>query len=106
MPYRLGRRANDMSDTPAGPLREHELFRNADQMPRIGNHDQQNSFRHECVPRLVSAQAAAAPHAIAVTHGKRSLPYQGLDLPADRLPHSLRSLGVGPDPVFEGPQEM
>src|SRR6266571_1986069 len=99
MPCHLGRRANNMSDTPAGPLREHELFRNADQTPHIGHHYQQNSFRHECVPQLVSAQAAAAPHAIAVTYGKRSLTYQELDHRADRLAHYLRSLGVGPDVV-------
>ena len=85
-----------MSDTSAEPSREHELFRNADQTPRIGNHCQQNSFRHECVPQLVSAQAAAAPNAIAVTHGKKSLTYQELDRRADRLAHYLRSLGVGP----------
>ena len=59
-----------MSNTLEGPSREYELLRNADQTPRIGNHYQQNSFRHECVPQLVSAQAAAAPNAIAVTHGK------------------------------------
>jgi len=89
----------DMNDTPAGPLREHELFGNADQTPRIGNRYQQNSFRHECVPQLVSAQAAAAPHATAVTHGKRSLTYQELDRRADRLAHYLGSLGVGPGVV-------
>ena len=88
-----------MSDAPAGPLREHELFRNMDQMLCIGNHDRPNSFRHECVPQLVSAQAAVAPHAIAVTHGKRSLSYQELDRRADRLARYLRSLGVGPDVV-------
>jgi len=47
----------------------------------------------------VSAQAATAPHAIAVTHGKRSLSYQELDRRADRLAHHLQSLGVGPDVV-------
>jgi len=47
----------------------------------------------------VSAQAAAAPNAIAVTHGKKSLTYQELDRRADQLAHHLRSLGVGPDVV-------
>ena len=88
-----------MSNTLEGPSREHELFRNAEQTPRPGNHYRQNSFRHECVPQLVSAQAAAAPNAIAVTHGKKSLTYQELDRRADRLAHYLRSLGVGPDVV-------
>src|SRR2546430_1312397 len=88
-----------MSNTLEGPSREHELFRNAEQTPRPGNHYRQNSFRHECVPQLVSAQAAVAPHAIAVTHGKKSLTYQELDRRADRLAHYLRSLGVGPDVV-------
>ncbi len=90
---------SDIPAIPADPLREHELFRNADQTPRIPNHYQQSSFRHECVPQLVSAQAAAAPHAIAVTHGKRSLTYQELDRRAGRLAHYLGSLGVGPDVV-------
>src|SRR5437899_3929667 len=88
-----------MSNTLEGPSREHELFRNAEQTPRPGNHYRQNSFRHECVPQLVSAQAAAVPHAIAVTHGKKSLTYQELDRRADQLAHHLRSLGVGPDVV-------
>ena len=88
-----------MSNTLEGPLRERELFRNADQTPRIGNHYLQNSFRRECVPQLVSAQAAAAPDALAVTHGKKSLTYQELDRRADQLAHHLRSLGVGPDVV-------
>jgi amino acid adenylation domain-containing protein len=60
---------------------------------------QGDAIFHEGVHHLVSAQAAAAPHAIAVTQGKRSLSYQDLDHRAERLAQLLRSLGVGPDVV-------
>jgi amino acid adenylation domain-containing protein len=89
-----------MSDTAANPLREQELFGLPNQqMLSIGYPPQRDSLSHGCVHQVVSAQASAAPHAIAVTHGKRSLSYQELDRRADRLAHSLRSLGVGPDVV-------
>jgi len=52
---------------------------------------------NECVPQLVTAQAAATPDAIAVTHGKLSLTYKELDQRAEQLAQGLRSLGVGPD---------
>jgi amino acid adenylation domain-containing protein len=55
--------------------------------------------RDACVPQLVSARAAAAPNAIAVTHGKLSLTYKELDVRASQLAHFLRSLGVGPDGI-------
>ncbi len=51
------------------------------------------------VPQLVSAQAAVAPAAIAVTHGKLSLTYKELDARANQLAHLLRSLGVGSDDI-------
>ena len=60
---------------------------------------QQDSPSQLDVPELVSAQAAATPNAIAITHGARSLSYQELDRRADRVAHALRSLGVGPDVV-------
>jgi amino acid adenylation domain-containing protein len=52
-----------------------------------------------CVPQLVSAQAAAAPDSVAVTHGKLSLTYRDLEVRASQLAHFLRSLGVGPEGV-------
>jgi amino acid adenylation domain-containing protein len=48
---------------------------------------------------LISAQAATAPNAIALTHGKLSLTYKELDDRASQLAHFLRSLGVGPDGI-------
>src|SRR5215467_13020031 len=59
----------------------------------------QESSSQPGIPELVSAQAAATPSAIALTHGTRSLSYQELDRRADRVAHVLRSLGVGPDVV-------
>jgi amino acid adenylation domain-containing protein len=47
----------------------------------------------------VSAQAAVAPNAIALTHGKLSLTYKELDDRANQLAHFLRSLGAGPEGV-------
>lgn len=89
-----------MSDAPANPLREQGLPKHVNQqMPTIGSRNQRGLFRPGCVHQLVSAQAAAAPQAIAVKQGKRSLSYQDLDRRADRLAHFLRSLGVAPDVV-------
>lgn len=65
--------------------------------PRDGS--QLSYPRDLCVPQLVSARAAAAPNAIAVTHGKLSLTYKELDVRANRLAHFLRSLGVGPEGI-------
>src|SRR5215467_7205581 len=59
----------------------------------------QESSSQPGIPELVSAQAAATPNAIALTHGTRSLSYQELDRRADRVAHALRSLGVGTDVV-------
>jgi amino acid adenylation domain-containing protein len=89
-----------MSNVAANPLREQALPGHANQqMPTIGPPHERSTFRHACIHQFVSAQAAATPQAIAVTHGKRSLSYQELDRRADRLAHFLRSLGVGPDVV-------
>src|ERR1700716_4207089 len=50
-----------------------------------------------CVHDLVSAQATAAPDAVAVVAGDQQLSYRELDSRANRLAHLLRSQGVGPD---------
>jgi amino acid adenylation domain-containing protein len=63
------------------------------------NSTQQDYPQNGCVPQLVTAQAAAAPDAIAVTHGKLSLTYKELDRRACHLAHVLRSLCVGPDVI-------
>src|SRR3989442_2872315 len=89
-----------MCDTAANSVGEQASFRRAGQpRPSIVNPHQEDSLPQGCVPELVSAQAAATPDAIAVTHGKRSLSYQELDRRANRLAHILQSLGVGPDVV-------
>lgn len=89
-----------MSVTTANSLGDQELLgRASQQMPSMGPPQQGGAVLHECVHQLVSAQAVAAPHAIAVTQGKRSLSYQDLDRRAERLAQLLRSLGVGPDVV-------
>src|SRR6266699_7265936 len=89
-----------MCDTDANSVGEQASFRRAGQpRPSIVNPHQQDSLPQGCVPELVSAEAAATPDAIAVTHGKRSLSYQELDQRANQLAHFLQSLGVGPDVV-------
>src|SRR3989441_10120357 len=103
--YRLdtlgpGKEGHNMCDTAANSVGEQASFRRAGQpRPSIVNPHQEDSLPQGCVPELVSAQAAATPDAIAVTHGKRSLSYQELDRRANRLAHILQSLGVGPDVV-------
>jgi amino acid adenylation domain-containing protein len=63
------------------------------------NGKRQTHARDLLVPQLISAQAAAAPAAIAVTHGKLSLTYKELDARANQLAHRLRALVVGPDVI-------
>ncbi len=95
-----GKEGYSMCDTAGNSVGEQAPFRRAGQQrPGLVNPHQQDSLPQGCVPDLVSAQAAATPDAIAVTHGKRSLSYQELDRRANRLAHILQSLGVGPDVV-------
>jgi amino acid adenylation domain-containing protein len=65
----------------------------------IWNSTQLESASDVCLPQLVTAQAAAAPTAIAVTHGRMSLTYQQLEERANRLAHLMRAFGVGPDVI-------
>src|SRR6266704_1597497 len=95
-----GKEGYSMCEAAGNSVGEQAPFRRAGQQrPGIVNPHQQDFLPQGCVPDLVSAQAAATPDAIAVTHGKRSLSYQELDRRANRLAHVLQSLGVGPDVV-------
>ncbi|HEU4562389.1 MAG TPA: amino acid adenylation domain-containing protein, partial [Longimicrobium sp.] len=47
--------------------------------------------------RLVEAQVARTPHAVAVSHEEASLTYRELDGRANRLAHVLVRLGAGPE---------
>jgi amino acid adenylation domain-containing protein len=49
------------------------------------------------VHRLFEAQAARAPEAVAVEHGRLRLTYRELDARAERIAARLRTLGVGPE---------
>ena len=52
--------------------------------------------REATIAALVERQAAATPHAPAVTLGAESITYRELNARADRLAGYLRALGVGP----------
>ncbi|MEW1658553.1 amino acid adenylation domain-containing protein [Streptomyces sp. NPDC093707] len=47
--------------------------------------------------RLIAAQCARTPDAVAVDDGQRTLTYAEFDRRTSRLAHHLRALGVGPD---------
>jgi len=51
------------------------------------------------VHRLVEAQAARLPHALAVTDGAERLTYAELEARANRLARRLQRLGAGPDAI-------
>jgi amino acid adenylation domain-containing protein len=87
-----------MFDTSANSFEQQESVNRAKHVrPSVVISKQRDSVPHESVAELISAQAAATPNAIALTHGTRSLNYQELDRRADRVANLLRSLGVGPD---------
>jgi len=50
-----------------------------------------------CLHKLIEAQAARTPDAVAVSQGSNKLSYKQLDLRANQLASYLRSKGVGPD---------
>src|SRR5688572_1361941 len=51
----------------------------------------------QCITRLIEAQAASRPEAIAVTCDGTHLSYRELNRRANQVAHRLRTLGVGPD---------
>jgi amino acid adenylation domain-containing protein len=51
----------------------------------------------ECLHRVFAARAAATPDAPAVVHGDERVSYGELNRRANRLAHSLRRRGVGPE---------
>jgi amino acid adenylation domain-containing protein len=51
----------------------------------------------ECLHRVFAARAAATPEALAVIHGDERVSYGELNRRANRLAHSLRRHGVGPE---------
>ncbi|MBN2001946.1 MAG: amino acid adenylation domain-containing protein [Anaerolineae bacterium] len=51
----------------------------------------------QCLHKLLEAQAARTPQAIALISGEERLTYAALNERANRLAHSLRALGVGPE---------
>jgi amino acid adenylation domain-containing protein len=55
---------------------------------------ERGNSRERCVPTLVSAQVAANPRALAVTHGAKSVSYSELDASANQLAQHLLSLGL------------
>ncbi len=57
----------------------------------------ESGIRYSVVPELVTAQAVAAPNAIAVFAASEVLTYAELDRRSNQLAHYLKSLGVGPD---------
>ena len=59
--------------------------------------DTARTITEDCVHRMIEAQAARTPDAIAVFAGNSELRHRDLDARANRLAHRLRSLGVAPD---------
>ncbi|WP_299566212.1 non-ribosomal peptide synthetase, partial [uncultured Mycolicibacterium sp.] len=51
------------------------------------------------IPQLFAEQVSAAPDAVAVTDGDRSVTYRELDVASNRLAHLLADHGVGPGDV-------
>ncbi|MFE9611524.1 amino acid adenylation domain-containing protein, partial [Streptomyces sp. NPDC006012] len=84
--------------TPAGeldilPQAEHDLLTTGFNTPRTPLGPTPTTP----LTALFQDRVAAAPDAVAVVHGGRSLTYAELNARANRLAHALRSAGVGPD---------
>ena len=63
----------------------------------LGTVDRHPDFPGACIPKAVAAKATESPDAVALGAGSQVLTYHELDCQANRLAHSLRSLGVGRD---------
>jgi amino acid adenylation domain-containing protein len=59
--------------------------------------ERESQERRRPVHRMIEAQAARTPEALAVTGHGEALTYAELDEQSNRLAHHLRALGVGPD---------
>jgi len=89
-----------MLDASACSLAQQNVLRDVDQLRlEMWNCTKQAHPQENYVHQLVSNHATAAPDAVAATSGRLSLSYRELERRANRLAHSLRSLGVGPDVV-------
>ncbi|SEI15742.1 amino acid adenylation domain-containing protein [Pseudomonas asplenii] len=51
----------------------------------------------QCVHQLIEAQAQRTPDAVALVFGEQQLSYRELEQQANRLAHTLRDMGVGPE---------
>ncbi len=85
--------------TPTGRLADIPLLTPAqrDQLLVEWNDTRTDYPRDACIHELFSAQAARAPHAVALVEADRRLTYGDLEARANQLAHYLRGLGVGPD---------
>ena len=85
--------------TPTGRLADVPLLTPAqrDQLLVEWNDTRTDYPRDACIHEVFSAQAARAPHAVALVEADRRLTYGDLEARANQLAHYLRGLGVGPD---------
>src|SRR5580693_7412286 len=97
---RLGRVLAAVADSPQARLHEIALLDAAERAQVLaGWNDTAASVSEASLPELITAQAAAAPGAVAVISGDVHLSYGELDARAGRLAQVLVSRGVGPVPL-------
>ena len=97
---RLGRVLAAVADSPQARLHEIALLDAAERAQVLaGWNDTAASVSEASLPELITAQAAAAPDAVAVISGDVHLSYGELDARAGRLAQVLVSRGVGPESV-------
>jgi amino acid adenylation domain-containing protein len=86
-------------ENPDKPIADVDLLGEDERRVLVDSYNDTDSPLHEnqTVIELLKQQAAATPHAIAISDNGRELTYRELDVCSDRMARQLQERGVGPE---------